>query len=217
MGFAEWVDKHNVCIIMRGLPGAGKSYKVRALLVKFGGDEGHVFSADKFWEHLATEEFIKRYSRKPDSAGDMKVMGELYKKFWHPARLGAAHRYCMDQFQAAVDLGITPVIVDNTNTTTSQFKPYFKYAEDHDYRVQIEEPDSPWWKDARDDLGNTKIKYSKKLQKLKEELLEHGQHGVPADAIEKLIDKVWHNVPGGTGKYVTFDQVFPEAKKKNGS
>lgn len=207
--FSEWIDKKLICIIMRGLPGSGKSYKVRQLIAKFGGDEDHVFSADKYFEHVAEEKFIKEHGRKPDT----KELNISYHAIWKASRLGAAHRFCFDQFQAAVDLGITPVIVDNTNTTRSQFERYFKYAEDNEYRVRIEEPESPWWKVAREDLGNTKIKYSEKLKQLKQDLLEHGQHGVPAAVIERLIDDTWQNIPGGTGKYVLYDEVFKKPVK----
>lgn len=217
MEFSEWVDKKNVCIIMRGLPGSGKSYKVRELLVKFGGDHDHVFSADKYFDHLATEAFIQKHGRKPDPSKtrDVEELADGYRRAWHPSRLGQAHKFCYEQFCAAVDLGITPVILDNTNTMKSQFGKYFQYAEKEGYKVRIEEPESQWWKAARDDLGNTKIKYSDKLKRLKEELLAHGQHGVPSETITKLIDETWQNIPGGVGQYVTYDQVFNPGKRKH--
>lgn len=207
--FSEWIDKNLICCIMRGLPGSGKSYKVRTLIARYGGDDDHIFSADKYFEHVAEREFIKRYGRKPND----KELQAGYKKAWNPRSLGVAHRYCFEEFQKAVDLGITPVIVDNTNTTRSQFERYFKYAEDNEYRVRIEEPESPWWKEAREDLGNTKIKYSKKLQQLKKDLLKHGAHNVPADTIENLIDNVWQNISGGYNRFVKYDDVFKKPKK----
>lgn len=211
MGFRKFINNDNnekVCICTRGLPGSGKSYKVRSLLVKYGGDENHVFSADKYFDSIAVEEFVKRYGRKPDLEGDAPILRGLYSHIWHPSKLGAAHNYCFDQFKTAVDQGITPVIVDNTNTQLRQIERYLKYAEQHGYRLRIEEPESPWWLDARSDLGNTKLKYSDKLQKLRDELTKHGQHGVPKDKIEQLIDDVWQNIPGSVNKFVTYDQIF---------
>ena len=204
MSFRKFLNDNKITLILRGISGAGKDYKVRQLLVKFGGNEDHVFSADKYFEQLAEKKFFERFNRKPNE----KESVEWYKQVWNAGALGAAHRYCFEEFKAAVDLGISPVIVDNTNTTKSQFERYFKYAEDNGYKVRIEEPDSPWWLEARSDLGNTQFKYSEKLQKLKDELTKRNQHGVPPEAIEKIINSVWQNIPGGTGKYVTYDQVF---------
>lgn len=208
MSFRKFMEKNKVVIILRSLPGAGKTYKAKQLLVKFGGDENHIFSADKYFEHVAEREFIEKYGRKPND----KELQVGYKKVWNPRSLGTAHRYCFEEFKKAVDLGINPAIVDNTNTTKSQFERYCKYAEDNDYRIRIEEPESPWWKEAREDLGNTKIKYSNKLKQLKKDLIEHGTHGVPADVIENLIDNVWQNIPGGYNRYVKYDDIFKKDK-----
>jgi len=62
--FSEWkimkesaVSK-KICIIMRGLPGTGKSTKVAALLKKYGVTQDHVFSADR-WFHPEANKLAK--------------------------------------------------------------------------------------------------------------------------------------------------------------
>ena len=122
MKFQEWIDGDKICIIMRGLPGSGKSYKVNQLLAKYGGDAGHVFSADKYFEKLGDSEFIRRYRRPPTPAESK----EAYRQAWKPFRLGAAHKDCFQQFKAAIDLGITPLTRSRRKQTEPDYSKGFQ-------------------------------------------------------------------------------------------
>ncbi len=106
-------------IIMRGVPGTGKSTYIKN---NFPG--AFVCSADKFFV-TGNDEYV-----------------------FNAAQLGAAHKWCMRQF---VDTIIKPyqefknlsnpeyVVVDNTNTTTLEWFPYFRVAEAFGAEVSIVE------------------------------------------------------------------------------
>ena len=43
----------------------------------------------------------------------------------------------------------SPVIVDRGNGLNAETQAYILLADDHGYRVEIREPDSPWWQELR--------------------------------------------------------------------
>ncbi len=135
-------------IIMRGTSGSGKSYKAKQL----AGENGVICSADDF--------FIER--------------GEGEYAF-DPSLLGNAHRQCQDRTTDALKKGLSPVIVDNTNTRLwemKQLKPIIRLAQSLGYSVRIEEPETDWWK-ARDI----------------DEMVNKNSHGVPREAIERMVNR----------------------------
>lgn len=101
---------YNNCIILRGLPGAGKS-TLSDLLT--GGNKDLVCEADQFMV---------------DAEGNYA---------FDPKRLGYAHGRCMSKFKALINKGEPLVVVSNTATTQREFKEYKKYAEDNGYRVTV--------------------------------------------------------------------------------
>lgn len=96
-------------IIMRGLPGSGKSHRVKQLLEKYPG--AVVCSADHFFE--------------TDDGG--------YN--FQPARLGEAHAACLHAFIRAVTGGADVVIVDNTNMQLWEIDNYTLLARLHGYDI----------------------------------------------------------------------------------
>lgn len=167
---------------MRGLPGSGKSTKINALLKKYGGDYDHVFSTDNYW----IPETLKRRR----AGKDVSAQEELaeYKANWNAPGLGAAHRWNHEQFQAAIDLGVSPVIVDNTNVKPWDFQSYIESADKAGYKIVFEEPTSPWWIQYRPYLKDRKLDPSK-LDEFAALLAQRNQHGVPEFVIRKMMDK----------------------------
>ncbi len=96
------------CIILRGLPGSGKSKLAKALYASGYGD---IASADYFFG----------------------LSGEYLFDF---KQLKEAHQWCFDVFTSGVNRGI-PCIVDNTNTTKKEYQKYVDYAKQHGYNVTI--------------------------------------------------------------------------------
>jgi predicted kinase len=103
-------------IIMRGLPGSGKSTRAKALAAG-----GEIFSTDNF--------FMK---------------GGKY--VYNPALIGKAHEWNQNAAIAAMIQGVSPVVIDNTNVRRMHVEPYIQAAKKLGYEIQVAEPDSPWWK-----------------------------------------------------------------------
>ncbi|KAJ7404320.1 NEDD4-binding protein 2-like 2 isoform X1 [Willisornis vidua] len=105
-------------LILRGLPGSGKSTLSRILLGQSG--DGVVFSTDDYFRQQA---------------------GYTY----NAAQLSDAHEWNRKRAKQAMEQGKSPVIIDNTNTQAWEMKPYVEVALEKGYRVEFHEPDT-WWK-----------------------------------------------------------------------
>lgn len=91
-------------VIMRGLPGSGKSTWVRSQLAK-----------PEFKQWMSV------------SADDYFIVGSTYR--YDPKKIGEAHASCLRRFVAEL-YSMRPeapggVFVDNTNTTTVEIAPYY--------------------------------------------------------------------------------------------
>ncbi len=110
---------------MRGLPSCGKSWTAKRIAAEEGGA---VIEFDKFFEQ----------SEKGGSPG---------KKFnWNRAQLPAARRWHFSRVSAAIDMGVSPVVIDDDHRPGSSAKTIAAYAMLHGYKVEFAEPESPWWK-----------------------------------------------------------------------
>lgn len=97
-------------IIMRGLPGSGKSTLVKA------------------YQRLTT-------SHEVCSADDYFMGPDGYQ--FDARKLSAAHTWCSAKFWRALQRGTELVIVDNTNTQHWEFTPYKLDATDAGYDVRV--------------------------------------------------------------------------------
>ena len=176
-----------ICIIMRGLPGSGKSTVIQKLLAKYKvGYEGHVFSTDNYW----IPETLAR--RKAGENVEDDFEHEEYIRNFHPTKAGGAHSSNISLFKRAVDQGVTPVIVDNTNFIASYMKPYIEYATKAGYKIELKYPESEWWKKYYPMLANKK-KNAKELEEFAKLLASKNKHGVEAETIKDMINRWDHN------------------------
>jgi predicted kinase len=104
----EITRPNQVMIIMRGIPGAGKSTKAKSLV-----GEGIIHSTDDVIEE-ATGDYNGFFKRINDS-GDWSEHGKMHHKNYLNAK-------------ASLEQGISPVIVDNTNIKASEPKKYVEAA-----------------------------------------------------------------------------------------
>lgn len=90
----------NNLVLIRGIPGAGKSTTARKMREK-----------NPEYVHIEADMFFMRD-------------GEYV---FQPERLGEAHAWCQSRTEAELKLGRT-VIVSNTFTTIKELRPYFEIA-----------------------------------------------------------------------------------------
>ena len=146
-------------IIVRGLPGSGKSFLANQLYEKYDYDRCNtveenvhcldIFSTDYFWE-------------RPNNYYD-----------FNPRLLKEAHQWnysCFNRFMKAYKLYNAIAILDNTNITWSEIEQYVMKAKDLDYSIEILEPDTSWKYDP-------------------EECHKRNTHGVPLETIKRMHSK----------------------------
>lgn len=177
MNFKMWLQEsevpqvipdgyRGVLYLMKGPPGSGKSFTALKLA---GNDKSKVFSTDEYFERM--------------EGG--------YIANWKMERLFAAHKWNQARVRDAMQRGIHPVVVDNTNIRIKESRPYIEMAIKYQYWPEIKESDSPWWTEISSLLQNKSMNSEKIKQWSKK--LAHGfdhngatiknTHGVPEEVI----------------------------------
>jgi len=111
--------------LMRGLPSCGKSHLARRL----AGETGVVLETDEyFYTHVGTDPGQYDYSE---------------------VLLPAAREWNLARFREALAKRISPIVVDRGNGRNEETRVYAQQAVDAGYRVELREPDSPWWQELR--------------------------------------------------------------------
>lgn len=107
-----------VLVLLRGVPGSGKSYLARMILED--NPSGVILSTDDYFYKCG------KYRYDADC-------------------LGEAHDWNRKRAKEAFEMKISPIIIDNTNIQAWEMKPYVTLAQQFKYKVMFREPDT-WWK-----------------------------------------------------------------------
>ncbi len=112
------LNLNKTMIILRGLPGSGKSTFAKLLEIMNGvGMDGSrrviVCCADDYMV---------------DKAGNYQ---------FDPKKLGFAHQSCREKAEWCADNSVPTIVIANTNTKRDEFKDYEKIAEEHGYTVFV--------------------------------------------------------------------------------
>ena len=137
-----------ICLLMRGLPGSGKSTRARAIAAEYleQGRGVAVCSSDHFFECGSCGNYAFRLDR-----------------------LDYAHHWCQKKAREAIGRG-EAVLIDNTNVSARECRPYVEMALAASYEVVFVEPQTPWAFDL-------------------DELEKRNTHGVPRHALEKMLGR----------------------------
>jgi len=92
-----------------------------------------------------------------------------------PDQLPRAHKWNYIRALRAMKEGISPIVIDNNTIKAWEAKPYVQEGLRYGYRIEIKESDAPWRFDV-------------------EELAKKNRHQVPADVIQKKLDKWEPNI-----------------------
>lgn len=199
MNFRQWIEENQtkktpqirnqkILILMRGLPGSGKSYTAQKLLNYLGsGDNeyGHIFSID----HEFTPETVSR--RKSGIEVSKDEEDREYHRNFSFSRRPAMVRRMIQRFRESVDQGVTPLIVDNTNIKTEHMRGFADHAEKNGYEVRVQYPESEHWKQGRDAL---RTKDPEAMQSFARALRQAGRHNVPEETLIQMM-KSWDHAP----------------------
>ncbi|KAM7113343.1 NEDD4-binding protein 2 isoform 2-T3 [Ciconia maguari] len=142
-----------VLVLLRGVPGSGKSYLARTLLEDNPG--GIILSTDDyFYKH-----------------------GQYH---YDPNCLEEAHDWNRKRAKEAFEMRISPIIIDNTNIQAWEMKPYVTLAQQFKYKVMFREPDT-WWKFKPKELERRNI-HGVSKEKIKR-MLEQYEHCLTVSSI----------------------------------
>jgi len=121
-----------VLYIMRGVPGSGKSTLARRLFKQHVEKSGVFGNIDRIpplsrTHIISSDDFATAIN---EDSGQ-----EVYH--FDFKRLKANHERNQTHCAVAMELGVTPLIIDNTNTTLWEMRPYVELALEHGYKIEF--------------------------------------------------------------------------------
>lgn len=147
----------HILYIMCGVPGAGKSTKAKEL-----ADGSEIYSTDD----------------RIEEAGDYNEFFAKMKKSGNFGPLGYMHKLNYKNACGAMDRGVNPIVIDNTNLSPKEARNYVEYALSLGY--------------ADDNIRFIDVGTGGATA---EELADRNTHGVPLDKIRIMIKKYNANAP----------------------
>ena len=120
--------------------------------------------------------------------------------FWGPEynfdynKLGEAHCWNQGRTRDAMEKGVSPIAVDNTNVIRKEIKPYTKLAKEYGYEVVYKESAHPKWLEAAEVIkqynkDRQNPMFIEKLNILTDFFFGNNKHNVPKEVIFKMLRK----------------------------
>ncbi|KAB1281855.1 NEDD4-binding protein 2 [Camelus dromedarius] len=169
-----------VLVLLRGLPGSGKSFLARY----------EIMTLQKLVENLEEKlmkiiPFIIHRTLQEDNPSGVILSTDDYfyingQYQFDVKYLGEAHEWNQNRAKEAFEKKISPVIIDNTNLQAWEMKPYVALSQKHKYKVLFREPDT-WWKFKPKELARRNI-HGVSKEKITR-MLEHYQRFVSVPII----------------------------------
>ena len=178
MNWYKMADTDRILYILRSPSGSGKSFLAKEL-----GKGGVVFSSDDFWYR------------------DGKYQFDITK-------LGAAHKWNYERSKKAMEQGISPIVIDNTNTTKKECKVYLELGLEHGYNVKYAEPN--WHPELKTPEGKWNYDFIMKLQE--ERRKKEPSKVIPPEAVKRMIDRYEYKKPGETDDEFSERIMYGEKK-----
>jgi predicted kinase len=160
-------------ILMRGVPGSGKSHMAQSLADR-------ATNAGLKVTLLSTDNYFLRQEKQSGAT----------QYVFDGSKLAAYHALTQQEARTAMRARVDIVIVDNTNIALWQMRPYLSAANSFGYAVTLQEPESPWWLQSRQSLRS---KDAFALAGLADELAKRNQHGVNSQIIFQML-RQWEEV-----------------------
>ena len=138
-----------------GPAGSGKSTKAKKLAA-----ECCICEADQYW---------------------LNCVGEY---LFIPSKIGDAHKWCQNKVETLMKEGKSRIVVSNTSLNKKERQVYRDIATRHDYDVEVELPDSPWFLDVYPRLLD-KTFTNEDVKIFAEKCI----HNVPLDVMQRMFLK----------------------------
>jgi len=148
-------------IIMRSPSGAGKSTLAQEL-----GSGGVVLSTDDFF---TTPEGEYQFNLR---------------------NLGKAHKWNQDRAAKAMEEGISPVVIDNTNVKAFEIRSYLLAGKKYGYEMEMAEPN--WSPELRTPEGKWDINFINELQKRRN--VDNKTKVIPQEVVQRMVDQYEYNI-----------------------
>lgn len=152
------MSQQKLLIVVRGPSGSGKSRMTEDISEQHNAP---VFSSDAFWMINGEYKFDREY------------IGEAH--FWNQGRV-----------EEAMQSNTPIILVDNTNTTFSEMKPYVQMAQKYGYTVSFKEPD--WDPRLKTPEGQWNIDFLEEMQNQPDR-----EKVVPRDILESMVGGYEYN------------------------
>lgn len=112
-------------IILRGVPGSGKSTFAKSFISQNGGN-GKILSTDDYF---------------------MQIIDGVEVYVYNRSLLSEAHNWNQERATFECKKQTTPLIIDNTFVKKWEAKFYIKLGISYGYSISIKEPNTKWWKE----------------------------------------------------------------------